>query len=360
MRRTNLYIDFHIVQTVPPSCINRDDTGTPKTCTYGGTTRARVSSQAWKHAMREAFRQEFDAEKIGSRTKHVQELLAGKIREISSLSEEDAMKKATEVLKDAGLSVSEKTNTLDTLLFISEDQLKAFAKCACEAGDKKGKESKEAYKNALKENPSVDMVLFGRMIASDPSLNYDAAAQVAHAISTHALQQEYDYFTAVDDCSPEDNAGAGHIGTTEFCSATLYRYASVNVAELESHLGADSAEAVTGFTKAMILSMPTGKQSTFANRTIPDLVYVTVRRDQPVNLCGAYEKAVPASKNGYVEESEKRLFSYAKKVYEDFVDQPEAEYVVGGEESGRNGVSLKELLSALEETVKSYTRELSD
>ena len=43
-----LYVDFHILQTVPPSCINRDDTGSPKTAVYGGVLRARVSSQAWE------------------------------------------------------------------------------------------------------------------------------------------------------------------------------------------------------------------------------------------------------------------------------------------------------------------------
>ena len=57
---------------------------------------------------------------------------------------------------------------------------------------------------------------FGRMVASDPSLNYDASAQVAHSISTHRVQTEYDYFTAVDDCAPEDSAGAGHLGTVEY------------------------------------------------------------------------------------------------------------------------------------------------
>ena len=90
----------------------------------------------------------------------------------------------------------------------------------------------------LRKNPSVDIALFGRMVADAPSLNFDAAAQVAHSISTHAVQNEYDYFTAVDDCQAEDNAGAGHLGTVEYNSATLYRYATVNVMELERHLGA--------------------------------------------------------------------------------------------------------------------------
>lgn len=128
------------------------------------------------------------------------------------------------------------------------------------------------------------------MVASDPSLNYDAAAQVAHSISTHAVQNEYDYFTAVDDCAPEDNAGAGHLGTVEYNSSTLYRYATVNTAELAEQLGAKEVPGVVrAFADAFIRSMPTGKQNTFANRTLPDAVYVTIRGDQPVNLCGAFE-----------------------------------------------------------------------
>ena len=97
------------------------------------------------------------------------------------------------------------------------------------------------YKDALGAAPSVDMVLFGRMVAEAASLNYDAAAQVAHSISTHAVQNEYDYFTAVDDCPDSDNAGAGHLDTVEYNSATLYRYATVNVMELERHLGAEKS-----------------------------------------------------------------------------------------------------------------------
>ena len=97
------------------------------------------------------------------------------------------------------------------LFFISKKQTDALADLALA-----GETDKKAYKAAIKELPSVDMVLFGRMVASDPSLSYDAAAQVAHSISTHAAQTEFDYFTAVDDRAPEDNAGAGHLGTVEF------------------------------------------------------------------------------------------------------------------------------------------------
>lgn len=120
---------------------------------------------------------------------------------------------------------------MDALFFLSHFQAKALASLIVEGSSDK-KRTMTRWKK-----PSMDMALFGRMVASDPSLNYDASAQVAHSISTHRVQNEYDYFTAVDDCAPEDNAGAGHLGTVEYNSATLYRYATVNLLELAGYLG---------------------------------------------------------------------------------------------------------------------------
>ena len=196
--KKRLYVDFHVLQTVPPSCINRDDTGSPKTAIYGGVTRARVSSQAWKHAMRQAFVEEslLDEEDVGKRTKKVTELVE---KEIAALApEKDAAKLAKKTLDNAGIKNDEKGTK--ALFFISQAQIKSLAQLAVEeCADKK------EYKKALSTAPSVDIALFGRMVADDPSLNFDAAAQVAHSISTHAVQNEYDYFTAVDDCQVEDN-----------------------------------------------------------------------------------------------------------------------------------------------------------
>ena len=213
---------------------------------------------------------------------------------------------------------------------------------------------KKEYKKALSTAPSADIALFGRMVADDPSLNFDAAAQVAHSISTHAVQNEYDYFTAVDDCQVEDNAGAGHLGTVEYNSATLYRYATVNVMELERHLGAKkAAEVVRSFGEAFIRSMPTGKQNTFANRTLPDAVYVTIREDQPVNLCGAFERAVRKSTEGYAEPSKSALQAYAQQLHQSFAEAPAKSFTVGtGLEALAPAQPLNTMLDALEEAVK--------
>ncbi len=347
MRNNRLYIDFHILQTVPPSCVNRDDTGSPKTARYGGTTRARVSSQAWKHAMRKMFRDSLlSQEELGQRTKKIVEMVAAQISALDP--EKEAENLAQKSLENAGLKISSVEKGTDALFFMSYAQAKALAQLAVA-----GCEDKKEYKLALKKAPSVDMVLFGRMVASDPSLNYDAAAQVAHSISTHAVQNEYDYFTAVDDCAPEDNAGAGHLGTVEYNSSTLYRYATLNVRELEEHLGKEeTVKVIRAFAEAFIRSMPTGKQNTFANRTLPDAVYITLRQDQPVNLCGAFEQAVPASNQGFVEASKKRLTSYAQQVYQEYVGKPKQEFAIGsGMEALAEALPMDQLLNKLEAAV---------
>lgn len=340
------YVDLHVLQTVPPSCVNRDDTGSPKTAIYGGVRRARVSSQAWKHSIRKMFREELlDQAQVGERTKKVQQVIAEKIVRLAP--GEDGEKLAKQAMEYVGLT-SKKGGDLDALFFLSHAQAEALARLIVE-----GSSDKKAYHDALESSPSIDMALFGRMVASDPSLNYDASAQVAHSISTHRVQNEYDYFTAVDDCAPEDNAGAGHLGTVEYNSSTLYRYATINLSELAEHLGKeDAVKAVRVFAEAFIRSMPTGKQNTFANRTLPNAVYVTLRTDQPVNLCGAFEQAVPSSADGYAEASRQRLVSHAKQVYGDFSGEPQYSFTVGrGLEELAEPVPLQTMLDELSKAV---------
>ena len=339
-----LYVDFHILQTVPPSCINRDDTGSPKTSVYGGLLRDRVSSHAWKHAMRKDFAENTPLD-VGKRTKKAAELVKAQI--LALAPELDADKLAKRALENAGIKSDDKGTK--ALFFMSVAQAKALAELAVE-----GSADKKQYRDALKAASSMDMALFGRMVADDPSLNYDAAAQVAHSISTHTVQNEYDYFTAVDDCAPEDNAGAGHLGTVEYNSATLYSYATVNVLELVRTLGAEqAAQTVRAFGEAFIRSMPTGKQNSFANRTLPDAVYVTLRQDQPVNLCGAFEKPVRKSEEGYAEPSKMALKQYAKELYNTFAEAPEQSFTVGtGLEELAQPMPLNTMLAVLEKAVE--------
>lgn len=360
--KNRCYLDVHVLQTVPPSCVNRDDTGSPKTAIYGGTTRARVSSQAWKHAMREMFREELiEPDMLGARTKNVISMVAEEILKLNP--DAKAAELAEKVLTSAGVKFKDdkkgetKDKKAEALFFMSAAQAKALAEIAVSEGTA----DKDACKKALKNNPSVDIALFGRMVASEATLNCDASAQVAHSISTHTVQNEYDYFTAVDDLAPEDNTGAGHLGTVEFNSSTLYRYATVNLVELSNALGKQvTAETAAKFVEAFVRSMPTGKQNTFANRTLPSMVYVTIRRDQPVNLCGAFEKPVSTKNGGYSEESEEKFVEYANKVYGKYASKPDRAFAVGeavGKLEECKCMSLDRLLESVAECVKEYLGE---
>lgn len=353
--KKRIYLDIHILQTVPPSCVNRDDTGSPKTARYGGVTRARVSSQAWKRAVRLMFRDMFPKDEVGIRTKRAVELVKERITALKPDADKPE-KLAADALSNAGVKLAKDNAGTDALFFLSAAQASALAKLAVA-----GENDKNAYKQALKDNPSVDIALFGRMVASDPSLNYDAAAQVAHAISTHEVRNEFDYFTAMDDLAPEDNAGAAHLDTTEFNSCTMYRYATAGIHELAGHLGAEEAvRAAVNFVRAFCLSMPTGKQNSFANRTAPEAAYVTIRGDQPVNLAGAFERPVRSFAGGYEELSEEALAAYAQKTYGTFVEAPKAAFVVGGgeklDELGRR-VSLDGLVKELEAVLGEMLKE---
>ena len=308
MKTNNLYLDIHAIQSVPPSNINRDDTGSPKTAQYGGATRARVSSQCWKKAMRDYFLSHGEAGKVGVRTKDIVTYVAEKIREKDAMkSVDEAMEMADKVINLAG--VSTKDYKAKALFFLGNKQAEELAMAAL-----RNVQDKNEIKMILKENPAIDVALFGRMVADEPTLNEDASCQVAHAISTHAVSGEYDYFTAIDDLSPEDNAGAGMIGTIEYNSSTLYRYADIAVHELCRQLGSKEAaiSAVTLFIEAFIKSMPTGKVNTFANQTLPQGIIVTLRSDRPVNLVSAFEEPVQA-KGGYAKESMAKLAAEYKK-----------------------------------------------
>lgn len=370
-----IYVDLHVLQTVPPSCVNRDDTGSPKTAIYGGVTRARVSSQAWKRAMRLKFTEMFadsDRNAVGYRTAKVFSILEKKICEIApDIKQGDAKKISEKVWKLIKITKDSKTEESNVLVFVSPEQIDSLAQWAVgkkdqllkkaskekdeDKGDKKEKTSplENEVVKLMNQHPSFDQALFGRMVASKAVLNFDAAAQVAHAISTHAVENEFDYFTAVDDYT----LTTSFLAAAEFNSSTLYRYATVNVGNLRDMLGEKAPEAVRAFADAFIRSMPTGKQNTFANWTRPDAVYVTVRRDQPVNMAGAFEKPVRAGAQGYVANSVQALADYAAETYRDFVAAPVLSLTVGkGLEALAAPGSVDALLDELEIWLKEETK----
>ncbi|GAA3635822.1 type I-E CRISPR-associated protein Cas7/Cse4/CasC [Lactobacillus hamsteri] len=354
--KKNLYVDINVLQTVPSSNINRDDTGSPKTAVYGGVTRSRVSSQSWKRAVRLAFKSE-DEEWLDSyRTKKVVYLLADELKKLDDILDDDAaIDKAQSILKAVGIKATKdkKTGEILTgaLLLVSRGEIEKIAKYATE-NDVTDKEAKKAIKDLLMSDQSLDLALFGRMVADNPELNVDASCQVAHSISTHEIIPEFDYYTAVDDNRSEDNAGSAMIGTIEYNSSTLYRYANINLNELEHNLGKDlTLKGMELFIKDFILTMPTGKENTFANKTLPQYVLVNVREDTPVNLVSAFENPVN-TENGYVDTSIKRLEKENADA-EGFVDEPVLSIVLTNKDTdiSNKAENIKDMLSKISEVV---------
>lgn len=355
-KKNRVFVDMHVIQSLPPSCVNRDDTGSPKTAMYGGVRRARVSSQAWKHAIREMFKEYFDESELGERTKKIVEKVAYQICLIKDISMTNSIPLAENIIKLAGISI--KDSEAKALFFMSSKQAENLAHMAIMDPLPGKKEVQEA----LNAGKGVDISLFGRMVADDPALNTDASAQVAHAISTHKVENEYDYYTAMDDRSDEDQSGAGMIGTIEFNSSTLYRYATVAAHDLRKNLEESNAaaKAVKEFVRAFVCSMPTGKQNTFANGTPPYAVMIALRRDQPVNLVGAFETPIKAGDGGYQKKSAEMLAKYASLVYSEFFASPKNTFITSiGDELAGLGETMEfsRLLQKTEQVVHKLLQE---
>lgn len=344
-----LTIDVHALQTVPPSLINRDDTGSPKSAIYGGTPRQRVSSQAWKRAIRRYYQENFSADSIGDRSKRLPEKITKQLMDKAGLEQDEALERVRALFAAAKIKLVEekkpkKKEAEDSetsarafpetgyLLFLSQQQIDRAVEVLAGLDDGEKVDRKSAQE-ILNSDYSVDMAMFGRMVADDPYFNVDAAVQVAHAIGVHASAPEFDYFTAVDDLAQAgQETGAGMIGTVQMMSSTLYRYATVNVEGLEKNLGsADAAhEAASRFLEAFACSMPTGKINTFANQTLPELIYVTVRDTRPVSLVTAFEEPIEANTSaGRREVAAGRLAQEAINVRDAYGFTLLASYVVG-------------------------------
>jgi len=321
-------IEIHALQNFAPSNLNRDDTGAPKDALFGGTRRARVSSQCLKRSVRQYFQGLVEQNALASddvafRTKRLLDDLVKSLVN-SGRDKEEAEQKVRLALGAMELTVKEDGKT-EYLLFLGQREISGIAgiihekwdsitasEAAPTEGKKPGKAKKQAAQNADPElkkaldrvfngGKALDVALFGRMLADMPEKNQNAACQVAHAISTHSVEREFDFYTAVDDLKPEDTAGADMIGTVEFNSACFYRYAVVDWEKLVDNLQNDrelAAKGLRAFLEGFVVAEPTGKQNTFAAHNPPEFVVVTVRRNAaPRNLANAFETPVRVKKD---------------------------------------------------------------
>lgn len=300
---TNTRIEYHILQSFPVTCLNRDDVGAPKSAIVGGVPRARVSSQCWKRQVRLAM-QDFGI-KLGIRTKKSEELFVRACLNAGASEEQ------------AGACGSKMASLLtdDTLLFISDTEAAAFAAYAAEKEYDESKiKDKELAKVAKKVlNPAqdaLDIALFGRMVAKAADMNVEAAASFSHAISTHKVSNEVEFFTALDD--RQDEPGSAHMGSLEFNSATYYRYISLDLGQLAQTMGEDDLKrAVEAFTKALFVAVPSARQTTQSGASPWEFARVMVRKGQRLQV--PFETAVKAREGGYLQESIDELKAYLDK-----------------------------------------------
>lgn len=305
------FIELHLIQNFAPSCLNRDDTGAPKDAMFGGYRRSRISSQCLKRAIRDTFSSAglLTAEELGIRTRNILSLLQDKLSDKGITESRAAIEQTLSILKLKLKEPKKKDKDEDIkqpqteyLLFLSNNAVNELADVIeahldALSGGKESRELKKAIEDCIGSASAVDVALFGRMLADRKELNVDAAAQVAHAISTHRVDRESDFFTAVDDWTRDAEADAGMLGTVEFNSSCQYRYAVVNLDQLQRNLGGDAVLARRGllaFLQASVHAIPTGKQNTFAAHNLPSFVGITVRTGQPVSLANAFEVPVKA------------------------------------------------------------------
>ncbi len=330
-----MILELHLIQNFAPSNLNRSDTGSPKDCIFGGVRRARISSQCFKRAMRDYFREKFErpgelAERSTRLVEHVVERLVEKGHD-----EQVAIKVVIQALSIVDIKAKEKKSKKDPakveyrteyLVFMGRDEIAKLTEVCEEYFDELSKdkvasaitnEVNKKLMDLMKEGKAADLGLFGRMLADLPKQNRDAASQVAHAISTHKVGLEFDFFTAVDDLRPEDTAGSDHLGTVEFNSACFYRYANVDIDKLRENLQKDeelTRATVAAYIKAAVEALPTGKQNSFATHEKPSLVYAVVRDSGMMSLANAFEKPVYDNKGGVVEKSIESLVEHYGKV----------------------------------------------
>lgn len=382
-------IEIHALQNFAPSNLNRDDTGAPKDALFGGTRRARISSQCIKRAIRQHFLElikqngTLTKEDVAVRTKRILDALTKALVD-KNRDGTEAKEKARLALAAMELSVKDDEKS-EYLLFLGQREITSIAdiidaKWAAittppetpAEGKKPGSAKKQAAQSAdpelkkaldkiLNGGKALDVALFGRMLADMPEKNQYAACQVAHAISTHSVEREFDFYTAVDDLKPEDTAGADMIGTVEFNSACFYRYAVVDWEKFVENLQGDTDLAKKGlhaFLEGFVIAEPTGKQNSFAAHNPPEFVAISVRRNTfPQNFANAFESAIRVRKDeSLTKKSAEALIQKAKVLTEAFGGNGSNRMLnLVGIESNGFGVEANTLEELINSTMKDVT-----
>ncbi|GFM37361.1 type I-E CRISPR-associated protein Cas7/Cse4/CasC [Desulfovibrio psychrotolerans] len=335
------FIQLHVLTSYPASNLNRDDLGSPKRVVMGNTTRLRVSSQCLKRAWRTSdIFQNLGSEHMGVRTKEMgrhiftaltkgctlQDVLAGKAASgHAMLEEKEAVaiartiagvfgknKSAYDPKKDVDTDDSRRklleSLEIEQLAHFSQEEIAAIS-AQVEACRQNRKAPEEKQVNLLRTNiKAVDIAMFGRMLAAEKDYNMDAAVQVAHAMTVHAVTVADDFFTAVDDLN-RDDSGAGHMGVSEFGAGVFYLYLCIDRDLLQQNLQDDAEltnRALTALLQAVAQVSPTGKQNSFGSHAYASYILAERGNEQPRNLSVAYLTGVN-SKDDVLQDAITRL-----------------------------------------------------
>ena len=292
------FINIHVLISHNPSCLNRDDMNMQKSAIFGGKRRVRISSQSLKRAMRTS---EYYAEHLGqpsTRTKLLDKVFEQMISELGSRYSEETIVKAVKwIALDSGKDDAEKKRAVapwivDEVAYICQEIMDGEAE---EIDQKKlaSKIKKDTIGLRQAIGQALDVALSGRMATSGLMSEVgkvDGAMALAHTITTHAVDADIDWFTAVDDFQ---ELGSGHLDTQEFSSGVFYRYASLNVKQLQTNLGGASRERVLEIAAHLVHMLstivPTAKQQSTAAYNLADLTMVSFS-DMPISLANAFEK----------------------------------------------------------------------
>lgn len=287
------FIQLHLLTSYPPANLNRDDLGRPKTAMMGGAPRLRVSSQSLKRAWRKSdvFENALKGH-VGTRTKSMGQKI------FKALVEKGVTEKKatdwTKAIADVFGKLKKDSLDIEQLAHFSPEEETAIDELVATLAERGSEPEADELKLLRKQHTAADIALFGRMLASSPVFNTEAACQVAHAISVHKVEVEDDYFTAVDDLnSGEEDMGAAHIGETEFAAGLFYQYVCIDRTLLHENLGSDNE--LTGKTLAALIEAaatvaPTGKQNSFASRARASYILCETGDQQPRSLSAAFLK----------------------------------------------------------------------
>lgn len=293
------FIQLHLLTAYPPANLNRDDLGRPKTAMMGGETRLRISSQSLKRAWRtsDVFKQALGSN-TGTRTREMGETVR-KILIDKGIDEKKALEWARKIAEKFGKLQGKETAAIEQLTHFSPEEKADIEALAVQLAERGSEPSDEELELLRQQHSAADIALFGRMLASAPKYNTDAAAQVAHAISVHKVVVEDDFFTAVDDLNDadenRDDAGAAHMGETEFAAGLFYQYICIDKQLLTDNLGNDSElvkKTLQALTEAAATVAPTGKQNSFASRARASFILAEKGDQQPRSLSVAFLKSV--------------------------------------------------------------------